>query len=422
MPDDRPPDRARAPIILVGLTASFLACGGGETGLSGPGDGGDDLRPGLTVALHAAPGSGAETLGWEAGVPGAEVRIHRIGTDFAWETAPTDANGVARFPDAVNGRYRIAGYRPLTDGETATAGGVLAFGGGLIASVADGGEVSVELGPSQEPGLVISEVYATAPFVAETNYDFHYYFELYNNSDQTVFLDGMLFGSTLGLGMNESEIDPCSAQESWLNESRGVWAHFLNQFPGGGTSHPLAPGEIATVALDAIDHGAVVPGLPDLSGADFEMLGSGDVDNPSVPNLTEVGIGTFPGGHGLRFFIGHNLFIAEAVDPGSLERATRVQPGLNDTEFLLVPAAAIIDLVATEKDNALEDQSFPPCYPRIHGSFDRLSGGFVKHGEDVEFSVQRIPIGTTNGRVILQDTNTSAVDLVKALFKPGSLP
>lgn len=118
---------------LLGVVL-VVACGG-ETGFSGPppDDDGDELRPGLTVRVEVEEERAeiAEALGWTGGVPGAEVRIHRLGTDFAWEIEETDASGVARFPDAIPGTYRVAGYRPLTAAEESQAGeGVLALGDG----------------------------------------------------------------------------------------------------------------------------------------------------------------------------------------------------------------------------------------------------------------------------------------------------
>jgi len=408
---------------LVGILIAVLMVGcGGESGVSGPPDGGGSkLRPGLTATVGVEPEASAlaQTLGWTSGVPNAEVRIHRFGTDFAWETVLTDALGVARFPDAIAGRYRVAAYRPLTGSEVAQVGGAArAFGDGFIMDVGGSTEATLRLNPTQPGSLVISEVYATAPFVAEVNYDFHMFFELYNNSDQTIFLDGLIFGTTLGL----PEIDAtftCAESEPLRNDPDGVWAHFLHRFPGSGGEHPLAPGGVAVVALDAVDHSMVDSRFPDLSGADFELFGSADVDNPDVPNLPEVGVEPFQLGHGLRFFIGRTLFLAKGVDISTLERFVLV--GGSNLEFVKLPTQMLIDVVETGKNDALEEQRFDICGRLVHRNFDRLEGGFIMHGRDLTFSVQRLVIGTVNGRDILQDTNTSAVDLVRARFTPGSV-
>lgn len=418
----RPRDFALALLLPV-----FGVSCGGEGGVSGPPDDGGDnpLRPGFTATVRVEPGSSAlaEALGWTGGVPNAEVRLHRIGTAFAWQTAFTDAQGVANFPDVIAGDYRVAAYRPLTAAEVERVdGAALAFGDGALRAVRDRSEFGFELGPTVEGSVVISEVYATAPFTAEVDYDFHMFFELYNNSDETVFLDGMVWGTMLGLNNFDTRPGACAVEDRFRTDPTGIWAIFLHQFPGGGAEHPLLPGEAVVVALDAVDHSQVDPRFPDLSGAEFELVGSGDVDNPGAVNLPEVGVRPWPQGHGLRFFIGHTHFLASPVDPASLERDVKVFPGLQDLELLKVPASAVLDVVATEDDDALVEQRSPPCGPEVARRFDRLEGGFVEHGADVTLSVQRLVIGTEGGRAILQDTNTSAVDLIKAPYTPGTLP
>jgi hypothetical protein len=403
------------------LALSIVATGcGGEAGLSAPPPGGgNDLRPGLTVDVAVDPtiASVAQTLGWSDGVPGAELRVHRFGTDFSWDTAVSDGSGVARLPQLVSGRYRVAVYRPLTAEQSQTTG-LSALGAGGILDVSAGGTTaSLRLKPSREGSLVISEVYATAPFVAETTYDFHMFFEVYNNSDQVVFLDGVIFGSMLGIPDINTSTWPCSITEPFRKDPDGVWAVFLNRFPGSGADYPLGPGAAAVVALDAIDHSTIDPRFPDLSGADFELLGSGDVDNPDVPNLVEVGTRSFQLGHGLRFFVGETLFLSAPLDPDDLSRG--IIPNAS-SDYLRVPASSLLDVVWTEDDDALEEQLYDSCGGVVHGSFDELGGGFVEHGVDLTLSVQRIPLPGSPGK--LQDTNVSAVDLVKGPITPGRVP
>jgi hypothetical protein len=176
------------------------------------------------------------------------------------------------------------------------------------------------------------------------------------------------------------------------------------------------------VAYDAVDHSQVDPRFPDLSGADFELEGSGDPDNPNAVNLPEVGVRPFPLGHGLRFYIQHTLFLAGPLDVGTLERDVERIPNTQDVELIKIPASAVLDVVATEEDDALAEQRYPRCGPQVARNFDRLEGGFIKHGVDLGLSVQRLKDGEVGGHDVLQDTNTSAVDLVKRPYSPGRLP
>ena len=404
---------------LVCLTLALSLSCAGEVGFSDPPPaGGEHLRPGLTVNVRVAPEAAgiAQALGWAPGVPGAEVRAHRIGTDFAWETAIADDQGKAYLPHLVSGRYRVAVYRPLTDEESAQAG-VSALASGRILDVGGvGTEQTMELVPNQTESLVISEVYAPATFVAEFSYNFHMFFELYNNSDRTVFLDGLTFGRSQLIDI-AAPVASCAESARFRKDPDGIWTVFLHRFPGSGGQYPLGPGDAVVVAMDAIDHSVVDPRLPDLSNANFELLGFGDVDNPDVPNVVEVGLRNWFHGHGLLFYVGQSLFIANEVDPASLERVV-----WRDVPMIRVPDTALIDVMWTEEDDVLREQRYEICDGVVHDDFDQLGGGYLQHGVDLTLSVQRIRLpGAAGVGGRLQDTNVSAVDLVKAPITPGTI-
>lgn len=421
-----PPRAGSRTSLVAGLLLALAAGCGGETGFSGPDDGDDgpDLRPGLTVKVEAGPEAAeiAQAFGWTEGIPGAEVRIHRWGTEFAWRTAVTGADGVVNFPDVISGTYRVAVVRTLTDAEAAALGGRRrALASGRAVEVAERTRTTLQPRPDADGGLVIAEVYGTSPFVRETTYEFHHFLEVYNNSAETVFLDGKLIGKSWGRNLGSESTVPCDISRPFMDDPLGVWAIYLQRFPGSGSEHPLGPGETAVVALDAFDHSTIAdPRMPDLSDADFEFLGSSDADNPRVPNMPEVGLRSWFEGHGMRFFVGAALYLVEPVDVATLERAVLQDPRGGDIEFVRIPREALIDVVATDDDDALEEQRFDRCSSGAHRDFDSLEGGFTKHGQDLEFSVQRRVIAVVDGRKILQDTNTSAVDLVRGRYTPGT--
>jgi len=175
------------------------------------------------------------------------------------------------------------------------------------------------------------------------------------------------------------------------------------------------------VAVDAIDHSQIYPAFPDLSDADFELLGPADVDNPSVPNMPEAGLESWFFGHGL-LPTSDLYFLAEPVDVETLPRVWD-EGGRVPREYVRFPRDAVLDVIAIDANNAYWEQLAPPCDEEVHRNFDRLPGGFIEHGPDFEYSVQRVVIDTTpDGRAILQDTNTSAVDLIRALYTVGTLP
>jgi hypothetical protein len=174
--------------------------------------------------------------------------------------------------------------------------------------------------------------------------------------------------------------------------------------------------------MDAIDHSQYHPSFPDLTDADFELLGFADVDNPAVPNMPDVGLEYSRRGHSMELWVAGTLFLSERVDIETLPRPWPWAPEY-DREYVRFPREALLDVLATDVNDALDEQSYLYCHERVHRNFDRLAGGFINHGEDLEYSVQRVVIDSTpDGRAILQDTNTSAVALVRALYTVGTLP
>jgi hypothetical protein len=66
----------------------------------------------------------AAALGWEDGVPGTQVRVHRMEEphdESYWTVAPTDSTGIATFADLLVGLYEVTATRALTVAETARA-------------------------------------------------------------------------------------------------------------------------------------------------------------------------------------------------------------------------------------------------------------------------------------------------------------
>ncbi|MGD2216065.1 MAG: DUF4876 domain-containing protein [Gemmatimonadales bacterium] len=412
--------RGIRPVLLAVL---LFGCRAGEVELYEPE--GSGLASGLTVKveLDSAAVDIAQALGWTDGVPEAEVRLHRIGTDFQWQTALTDSGGAVTFADLLPGQYRLAAYRALSEEEAAELGDRRAFGDGRMIHFGGPSTATLRLAPDERGSLVIGEVYGTSPYVNEVDWDYHPYFEIYNNSDTTIYLDGMILGHASPSYWDNPPYNTCAAMEPFRNDPDGVWAMFFHQFPGSGAEYPLAPGAIAVVAMDGIDHSQYLPTLPDLTHADFELLGSADVDNPAVPNMADVGLTYTRRGHGMELWVGRTLFLSEPVDIEALPRDRPWAPDY-DQEVARIPREALLDVLATDVNDALHEQNLPYCHERVHRNFDRLAGGFIKvHGHDLEYSVQRLVIDSTpDGRAILQDTNTSGVDLVRALYTVGTLP
>jgi hypothetical protein len=414
-------------VVLPAVCVTWLLLGGctaGEVELYEPE--GSGLGQGLTVKveLDSTAADIAGALGWTDGVPGAEVRVHRLGTEFRWRTELTDSVGQARFPNLIPGRYRLAAYRALTDEEAAQLGSRRrAFGDGLMLDISGPRIRTLTLAPDRRGALVISELYASYPSADEVDWSYHLYLEIYNNSDTTIYLDGMILGEAIPYHLDNPPNYTCASMEPFRNDPDGVWSDMFHQFPGSGAEYPLDPGGIAVVAMDAIDHSQYHPSFPDLTDADFELSGFADVDNPAVPNLPDIGLEYDRRGHGMSLGSFNTYFLSESVDVETLPRASPWAPPYV-REYVRFPREALLDVLAAQEDNALHEQNYPHCHEQVHRNFDRLAGGFTKGGGvDLEYSVQRVVIDSTpDGRAILQDTNTSGVDVVRALYTVGTLP
>lgn len=125
-------------------------------------------------------------------------------------------------------------------------------------------------------GLVINEIYYCGPPASGTYY-YDQYIELYNASTDTMFLDGLI-------------ISRASQVPLFIDEfAEAIYSY---QFPGDGDDNPILPGQFVVIAEDAMDHvnegGAA--GSIDLSIADWEFFTEMniDIDNPDVPNLSNV--------------------------------------------------------------------------------------------------------------------------------------
>ncbi len=141
-------------------------------------------------------------------------------------------------------------------------------------------------GPAPE-GLKINEIYTVGP---PNNFFFFFdqYFELYNSSSDTAYLDGMIF---------------CRMGSSLESVT------YIYQFPGEpliGREYPVAPDSFVVMAMDAYNYrDEIFSGLVsvDLSTADWEFVNAADPgdlnNNPDVPNIMNIEVG-----HTLDFMVG----------------------------------------------------------------------------------------------------------------------
>ena len=159
-------------------------------------------RARLEVRLAIAP----EDTGFanQAGLslPGTRVRLQRLASPDAERSAVIAPNGIAQFDSLLEGTYAIGADRLLTAEETARLlpdqREATVFAGGMHVTVRPpvAANATLSLVAARRGSVVISEVFAYSPG-PPIFYGLGHYLEVYNNSDTTVFLDGLLVFMTL---------------------------------------------------------------------------------------------------------------------------------------------------------------------------------------------------------------------------------
>ncbi|MDP2958553.1 MAG: DUF4876 domain-containing protein [Longimicrobiales bacterium] len=374
-----------------------------------------DASDAVTLTVQVSDSNLARRLGWSpgTGVPGATVRIRQDERSDV-QSFVTDDQGVLRLDDLPSALYWIWVEKQLDPG-AASAGAPPVLGGGRRTGLKRGDSVSVAVRGNDRGSLVISEVYYHDPPFAVTGgddaYDYHYYVELYNNSDTTIYLDGKIVGGAFSVAIDISSW-PCTETATWRNDPRGVWAQSFQRFPGSGREHALASGGVVVIAEQAIDHSAIYPGLPDLSHADFQFSWQDRALNPDVPTMLPVALRTpTKRTMGIAFYV---PFVADVPNLASLERTFNLQ-----LEFALFPRESLLDIAQIALDTYQLPRESRICGNSVEYSLDALMS-FASpsrlHADAHLLTARRrlLPDG-----VALQRTGVSAVDWEMAPRSPG---
>lgn len=430
--------RKTAAVIGTVLLSALTACGGGGVSDTGTGPGPtppvDTTKPPTVqrasitarVTIDPADVSLASTAG--IGVSGLSVRLTSSRAGEPVRTATTGADGTARFDDLLEGVYTASVERRLTSDELSRVApgdreaSTFAGGGQVTLAPPSGRSVDVALVGARRGSIVISEIFAYwgPPERGFDNYVFGTYMEVYNNSDTTAYLDGLLYLNTSSTHHGSNPVNgTCEALPKNLRlDSAAVFTGVIRAFPGSGRDFPIRPGEAKVVAMDAINHATAAPVFQqvDLSRADFEEFWTeGDIDNPFAVNMVRV-YGTTAGafGRGLGFSITRGLMVLLA--PEARNHITEVThpnwsaAGWGTATFARVPSEYIVDVLALESTIVGAEGT---CVPWTSPKYDRAPAPLRDYL--TRQAVTRRSLGrTADGREILQRTRNSARDFERA--------
>lgn len=258
--------------------------------------------------------------------------------------------------------------------------------------------------------LVFSRIYNFGTLnLAGKAYNIDKYVEIFNNSSEVQYLDGLYIGEAWGSA-------PMASTMPEVDKQPVVYMQRISRIPGSGKDYPVQPGKSVVIAQNAKNHidATVVTNTVDLSAADFECYVEGAAsffpsDNADVPNLTPdvYQAGSFQA----------KLMVTQGFIP-VLFRATEAEveamtktlvPGTDAygaqyaSYVLELPAAKVIDLV-----------------DMMRTGFESRGGKHVPNTMDAGFakinqqSVAARKISRTVGdRIVLKDTNNSTNDFVE---------
>lgn len=267
--------------------------------------------------------------------------------------------------------------------------------------------------------LILEELFFTGTLSPEgKQYNGDKYFKIYNNSDETLYADGLLIVQSEFLTVEKQEYRPNIMATDFA-------AGAIIMLPGTGKDYPIEPGKSIVVAEDGINHKELNPNSIDLRTADFEIYNDDmdDVDNPSVKNTLPV----------FSSMIMHNRGFTSYV-------LARLPQGMNVDQYLSgysytyeydfvfgedsfpmsndayrIPNDWIIDAVNLSVNSEFQWIVTAPSLDAgwtYSGTVDRDSNRYGK-------GVRRKTLSTSaNGNKILVDTNNSAKDF-SAQVKPS---
>jgi hypothetical protein len=404
--------RLVAPVLLL------AACGGGVTFVDPPPPPSGDFV--LTFRPDVEDQASAQALGWGTAVPDADVTLTpkdpTLGTP---QTYRTSATGTVTVAALTAGDYVVDIKHWLSDterGRLAAGDNAIGFVTKTIVRAGSGvNQAFVSVPASRRRSLIISEFANNYLNLIPDAYRFNSFVELHNNSDTTIYVDGMILARSLSPSANYPNF-PCTLYAPYSGDAGGVWARFMVKFPGTGRDYPVQPDETIVVATDAIDHSAIVAGGLDLRSARFEMMGPSDVDNPAAANMIDITDGGFTAsGHGMAWEDNLSMVItlSRPVDTSTLPLAPpTIAP------FRRLPGELILDVFSYQGSY---QGDYPHCPRLVHANFDRERASSLFDAADFVVSAHRKTV-MVGGHKFVQNSRNSFTDFIAAPRSPGVLP
>ncbi len=197
-----------------------------------------------------------------------EVTITNFSTSVS-ATATTE-NGIAAFDHVVPGLYKVTASASVSaNGSAYTISGAMEE----TQFLQNGDQIVLAVKSAKESALIFKEIYYSGS-KTDKFYMRDQFYEIYNNSDVTVYADGICIAETIFAEYDFSVIYEYVVPGKDAKDY--IFSQLIWQIPGDGTQYPVKPGESIIIAQWATDHttekhsgGASVVNL---TGAEFEAF------------------------------------------------------------------------------------------------------------------------------------------------------
>ncbi|MEM9390758.1 MAG: DUF4876 domain-containing protein [Bacteroidota bacterium] len=339
-------------------------------------------------------------------------------TDNSESEANTDASGQIMFENIAAGTYNIIVSQSTDDYNlSGTANDIIVSRQETINEIIEINAVD------PNAGLVIKEVYCVGANDGFVSLFKDQFIEIFNNSSETLFADGLyvanLFGETGTAGEDTPITDVLSTDEF-------VYANLIDQIPGSGQDYPIESGKSIVIALNAVNYKEGNPQADeaqDNTDATLERysvewleaqgrIGNTffDLDNPSVPNMTNIYIYEATNFYSFNSYGAGAILISGDATFSDSDIVDYTKTGSTNTfKLMRVPVDQVLDGVEILENSQAASFKRMPNAIDAGFHFVNADGGAFYSGK----SSRRIKDETASarfGRVILQDTNNSSVD------------
>lgn len=318
------------------------------------------------------------------------------------------------FDNLIPGMYSI-----VVTGKSENNEGVLYYLNGSLVNrqlLTDKETVKISISGLQISPLVFKEIF----YAGTDRYYFrNQFYEIYNNSDELLYLDGLYFANLYpGSATSQLPVWPDEDGDKYIYTDR-LW-----KFPGSGNEYPLQPGESCVISQFAANHQLEIynPDSPiDGSSSEFEF----NMNNPRFPDqpafdMVHAFYNGLPdmervpqyltsvfGGAYVLFKVPDD----EQYDPvNNTSLQTRNLASSSTKLYAKIPIKYVLDGVEAVHDETKVDSKRMPGVldagiTTVGATYNSLGVARKKIGENID------------GTPILQDTNNSTDD-----FERGVVP